>query len=154
MFQWSDYEIIEQTKSKLDSALNIVINSISPSTQALILETLTELATTKGYYYSYARKYFEDTIKSNQNTKSEQKIEEKSEVESEASDEKASEVSEVTASDSEVKEVKGSSFSLDVLTDSVTGSGFFHSLQVKLIIFVLFILFISKKAIPNVVGNK
>ncbi|XP_059048832.1 uncharacterized protein LOC131844072 [Achroia grisella] len=97
---WPYYELIQETKSKLDAILGEIIQETPISLRNKILVELTVLAAKEGYYWSYARRFYD--VKTKELAKS----------------------SEIEESDGE-----NATMNIDNLTEVVTGNGFCHSLQ-------------------------
>lgn len=56
--QWPHYDIIVQTKQKLDSLLVDVVSATSQQLRSAITSTLAELALAKGYFWAYAHRWY------------------------------------------------------------------------------------------------
>ncbi|XP_060801927.1 E3 ubiquitin-protein ligase listerin [Amyelois transitella] len=100
---WPHYELIERTKSKLDVSLHDIITETPVTVRRQILLSLSERAAKEGYYWAYARSYYEAQVKSD-----------------DQSGDKSTDLLDIGSLD------------VDKLAEVVTGNGFCHSLQANL----------------------
>lgn len=142
-FQWPHYLLIKKTKCRLDSLVVDIIAECTLKTKAHLLNILSESAAIKGYYWSFARRWFELHTKLNQTDQknvngSQEKIEDSQEKVEDSQDEESSQSEQLSSqtqvSKSESDEGETLDVTLDVenIKDIITGSGFFHTWQVNI----------------------
>lgn len=137
--QWEDYDIIKTTKERMEKLIEDILSEIPIDIKNMLLSHLTEVAATRGYYWAFARSFLE--FKMNQmaqkacDTQNQTLESPKNSDKADVSKLEADEVKESTESD--VSETQSAVDSLDMskLEEIVTGTGYFHSLQVRKIMF-------------------
>ncbi|CAK1598368.1 unnamed protein product [Parnassius mnemosyne] len=68
---WPSYEVIQQTKQRLDEIIKEIINETSNELRQKLLGFLSEKAAAIGYYWSYARRFYEVKIDKSNETEEE-----------------------------------------------------------------------------------
>ncbi|XP_050343792.1 E3 ubiquitin-protein ligase listerin [Nymphalis io] len=132
---WPHYELIKKSKERMEKFIEDIISEISPETKNVVLTYLHANAITKGYYWSYAKKYFivimnkiaQKIRERNDDTSESQSSVDDSDEESEKEEEQATSNNQ----DTESSEYQSIIENLDKTTveEMITGSGFFHSMQ-------------------------
>ncbi|CAH2105185.1 unnamed protein product [Euphydryas editha] len=136
---WSDYDLIIQGMQQMKSLIESILSVTTPETKDILLSHFSKNAAARGYYWSYARKLFNERInermpaRPNDTLESEVSGEDRSSgsrniENNEIDDENTSKTPE--SEHSECLNVTDT-VNLESLEDIVTGNGYFHSLQAE-----------------------
>lgn len=132
--QWPDYDVIIQGKQQLDGLIENILSVITAENKKVVLIHFTKNAATRGYYWSYAKKLFDDKINTNSSAcpnelKSQESCADGTKVESK--DNEAEDMNKKTESGlCEERQNETDILDTETSEDIVTGNGYFHSLQV------------------------
>ncbi|XP_041970325.1 E3 ubiquitin-protein ligase listerin [Aricia agestis] len=123
---WPHYAILKQVTQDMKKYLDNTLSNMSTEAKNFLLEHTSELAATRGYYWSYTEKLLERKIieNTNKNTEDEANEPENSESIDNVDDKEIPKTEE--KSEDYTKLLHGKN-----LSEIITGSGFFHGLQAK-----------------------
>ncbi|OWR45795.1 putative Zinc finger protein 294 [Danaus plexippus plexippus] len=114
---WCHYEIIYETKNRMDLVLDDIFTKTPYKHKASLLIYLSEQAAAKGYYWSYATRLFDDKVQEY--------------VKMNPDNEPICEVEKEVCVEADLSKQVLDSMCIEKLKDIMTGNGFFHSLQAE-----------------------